>query len=269
MSPILHHAALSSEQHPPTRWLYLLHGIYGSGRNWASFARRLVEKHPDWGVILVDLRMHGESEGFTPPHTVRACAADVQKLEDALGLPAAALLGHSFGGKVALLRAAEGGPELRRIWVVDSTLQVRSPGGSAWRIIDIVRQLPKEFASRDEVVIALEKHGYEPGIGHWLAMNLRREGARFQWKLDWDAMEELLRDYFATDIWPIVEHPPAGIELHLIRAAASNAISEASIARVERAARHSGQVHLHTIAGGHWVNVENPEGLLTVISETL
>ena len=40
----------------PARWLLLTHGIYGAGSNWRGIARKLVERRPDWGVVLVDLR---------------------------------------------------------------------------------------------------------------------------------------------------------------------------------------------------------------------
>src|SRR5690606_9416114 len=132
----------------PTRWLYVLHGIYGTGRNWGSLARRLVESLDGWGAILVDLRLHGDSRGFAPPHTVGAAAEDLRRLEASIGLSPSAILGHSFGGKVALQRAALGGLSADQIWVADTTLETREPGGTAWRVLEIVRGLPDQFASR-------------------------------------------------------------------------------------------------------------------------
>jgi len=58
----------------PDRWFAVLHGIFGSGRNWASVARRVVRARPEWGAVLVDLREHGESVGFEPPHTLDRAA---------------------------------------------------------------------------------------------------------------------------------------------------------------------------------------------------
>ncbi|MEO5821321.1 MAG: alpha/beta fold hydrolase, partial [Vicinamibacteraceae bacterium] len=86
------------------RTLVLLHGIYGRGRNWAAIARGLAARRPEWAAALVDLRLHGSSPSFTPPHTVAACAADVRALiaQADWPAPADAVVGHSFGGKVAL-----------------------------------------------------------------------------------------------------------------------------------------------------------------------
>ena len=59
----------------PSRWVLFLHGFLGAGRNWASIGRGVVEARPDWGVVLVALRLHGDSQGLAPPHTVAASAA--------------------------------------------------------------------------------------------------------------------------------------------------------------------------------------------------
>src|SRR5690606_18221961 len=77
--PVLSHSRITGEREPD-RWLLVLHGIYGAGRNWASIARRLVEERPEWGVLLVDLRLHGGSGGFPPPHSLETGAADVGML---------------------------------------------------------------------------------------------------------------------------------------------------------------------------------------------
>src|SRR4051812_24710793 len=61
--PILAHTRVAAPGRTPERWLLVLHGIYGAGRNWGSIARRLVEARPEWGAVLVDLRMHGQSRG--------------------------------------------------------------------------------------------------------------------------------------------------------------------------------------------------------------
>ena len=81
--------------------VYVLHGILGSGRNWRSFARKLVRQRPDLTVHLLDQRNHGAAPPSEPPHTLAACAADVQAVIEATA-PPAALVGHSFGGKVVL-----------------------------------------------------------------------------------------------------------------------------------------------------------------------
>lgn len=267
MNPILNHTRVASSA--PSNWLFLLHGIYGNGRNWGSLARRITEARPDWGVILVDLRMHGGSIGFDPPHTVSNCADDVSRLAATLDLPVTAILGHSFGGKVALAQASAAASSPRQVWVVDSTLRIGEPSGQPWSVIGIVRSLPDEFPSREALADALVRQGFARGVGLWLAMNLEREGSVFRWRLDWDAMEEMLRDYFATDVWPVVENPPEGTEVRIIRARSSDSIGSADISRIEQAAASGARVTLHQLDGGHWLNVDNPDGVLELLAEHL
>ena len=84
MGQRLHYLEIDSGR--SSHWLYVLHGIYGAGRNWASVARSLIAKRPEWGAMLVDLRLHGHSQGFEPPHTLHACAHDVYELSKAVGV---------------------------------------------------------------------------------------------------------------------------------------------------------------------------------------
>jgi pimeloyl-ACP methyl ester carboxylesterase len=265
---ILSHSKVAGNA-PPERWMLMMHGIYGSGRNWGTIARRLVEQRPEWGCVLVDLRMHGDSQGFEPPHTLEAAAKDVDALADELALPVEAVLGHSFGGKVALVYTRRHAEELKQTWVIDSTLEVREPSGSAWRVIDIVRSLPEEFASREELAVALEEHGYARPVGNWLAMNLERADGGFRWRLDWDGIEQMLRDYFDTDVWEVIEQPPSGVELHLVKATESDAIDEGSAARIHKAAAGGASVELHRLEGGHWLNTENPDGVVELLAREL
>jgi esterase len=267
--PILAHARVAAAGREPERWLLVLHGIFGAGRNWGTVARRLADTRPEWGAVLVDLRMHGQSRGFSGPHTIAASAADVDRLVEHLDLHAAAVLGHSFGGKVALTYARHHGEELRQVWVVDSTPAVREPSGSAWEMIETVRALPAEFASRAEAVEALVAHGCSQAVAQWMAINLQPDDGRYRWRIDFAAMEEMLRDFFRTDLWRVIESSPAGVDIHIVKATESDSLDAEATARVEAAARANPRVHLHLLQGGHWLNTDNPEGVLKLLVETL
>src|SRR5215218_5797427 len=269
-NPVLAHTRVSAPGREPERWLLVLHGIYGAGRNWGSIARRLTDARPEWGAVLVDLRMHGQSRGgFTGPHTIAASAADVDRPVDGMDLHAAAVLGHSFGGKVALTYALHHGSELRQVWVIDSTFAVREPEGSAWEMIQAVRRLPADFASRAEAVEGLVAQGYAEGVAQWMAINLEPVEGRYRWRIDFGAMEEMLRDFFRTDLWGVVEQPPAGTDIHFVKATESDTLDPGSAARVEAAGRENGRVHLHLLRGGHWLNTDNPDGVLDLLVRNL
>jgi pimeloyl-ACP methyl ester carboxylesterase len=258
--------------------MLVLHGIYGAGRNWASVARRFVRARPEWGAVLVDLRLHGDSRAFEPPHTVEACADDVKRLITHTGLSVDAVLGHSFGGKVALLYLRDAGAERggtgpvvvpSLTWIVESTPAARRPEGSAWAMLDVLRGSPGPFADRAAAVAAVEASGFPNRVAQWMATNLVPASAgQLAWRLDPDDMESLLRDFFATDAWSVVEHPPMGSQVHVIKARESSVLDEEACNRVE-AAHHAtgGRVRLHRVEGGHWVNADDPEGLHRLLME--
>ena len=184
----LHHEIITAPGAAPSRRMLLLHGIYGAGRNWGSVARRLVRARPAWGVVLVDLRSHGRSPRMAP-HTVEACADDLLRLERMLEGPADAVLGHSFGGKVALLHARRRpkGPAAKgpaQLWIIDSAPGAGRPGGGAWRMLGVLRRHPGPFGSRAEVVAAVEAEGFGRLVANWMATNAVRTVDGLAWRVD-------------------------------------------------------------------------------------
>lgn len=253
---------------PPV--LRLLHGIYGRGRNWRRFARRFVETRPGWAAELVDLREHGASRGFEPPHTVQATASDVVEAGPSPRL----LLGHSFGGKIALLTLRHDGFRPEQVWVVDASPGARAPSGLPWEMIAVLRAHPGPFETRDEGVRALESEGVPTPVARWMATNLDRseggdgsEGSDdlLRWRISADTMESLLRSYFAEDAWDVVEGAD-DTAVHVVRASRSDVLGSDDVERL-RAATGDANVHLHEVEGGHWLHTENPEGLLAAMEE--
>ena len=93
----------------------LLHGLFGTARNLGAVARGL---SPQARVISLDLRNHGESP-HDPDMDYATMAADVAETMEAKGLPAARLIGHSMGGKVAMTLALAQPELVTRLAVLD------------------------------------------------------------------------------------------------------------------------------------------------------
>lgn len=265
---LLHHDLLTAPGADPHRWLFVLAGIYGAGRNWNGVSRAVVRARPDWGVVAVDLRGHGSSPAMDPPHTLAACAADLEALTTSLPNRPEAILGHSFGGKVALVYGDEPDHGILSTWVVDSTPDSGSPRGSAWGMLEVLRGAPGPFKTRDEGIAAVEGRGYGTPVARWMGTNLVQGEAGFRWRLDPDQMESLLGDFFATDAWPALEgaHGP---DVHMIQATESSILTPEAADRIESAGLTSGRVHLHRVEGGHWLNADNPTALVELLTRGL
>ena len=273
------HRIVAAPASAPEHTAYLVHGILGSMGNWRVFARRVVERHPAWRVVLLDLRNHGLSGHPPGPHTVEACAADVLRLASHLGLPPDVVWGHSFGGKVALLagqRLAGQHPagEVREVWLLDSHPGAESAplagiGGEMGQLLAALRALSLPAASRRGAVDTLRRAGLSEPVLAWMSTNLRRSAGGYVWRFELSAVEEMLRDYLALDAWPELARGGARPRLHVLWAERNERWSRADLGRL-RSLEATGHVVVHRLVGaGHWVHVDNPDGLLALVGAGL
>lgn len=94
----------------------ILHGLFGSGDNWATFAKHLAEK--GFAVYITDLRNHGHSD-WDDVHDYKHMATDVHEMIQAEQLNDVVLIGHSMGGKAAMQVAVDFPGELKKLVVAD------------------------------------------------------------------------------------------------------------------------------------------------------
>ena len=252
------------------RWLVLTHGMLGAGGNLRTIARKLVERRPEWGVVLVDLRGHGASELGEPPYDLQACAADLQVVLDEVG-GVEAIAGHSFGGKVVLALRGLAPVGLRQTWVLDA-----SPGAqpvasresnTVTQVIELLDRLPRVWPRREDFVAAIVAAGHPAPFGQWLAMNLvpDPDGA-FALRLDLVAIRALLEDYFERDLWPIVVDPALPGDVELVIAERSTTVTADDRRRLETAPPF---VHVHRIVAGHWLHVDAPDAVVDLFARRL
>lgn len=269
MTFVLHHAFVGNEQ--ALHVALVLHGVFGSGSNFRSLMKSLAAERQDWRFVLVDLRLHGRSLEAPSPHSLAACADDLTELTRVLALSPTAVIGHSFGGKVALAYAERRPVGLRQTWVLDSNPGAHRPGADH-EVIRVLRSLEavgREFDSREAFVDALLERSLSPGIAQWLSQNLVREGECYWFRLDLAAIAELLDDYFERDLWSVVEQPPPNVEVHLVVAERSRRLNDEARTRLSARADQR-QVHRYTLPdAGHWLHVDNPTGLIALLREGL
>lgn len=264
----LSHAVIAPPAGKAEKWMLFLHGILGSGANWRTFARTLVKERPDWGAVLVDLRLHGDStSGFAPPHTVANAAADVHELFSLVPGPVRGVLAHSFGGKVALSLTDRVRGDLDHLFVIDATPGARPDARgseSTKHIVDLLSSLPEELASRDEFMKLVEERGVTRPTAMWLAMNVRPvpNTTKFVFRIDVAAVKEMLADYFAIDLWPIVEKDEGVVCKHLVAGGKSSVVDLADRERWARAPRATVDV---IEEAGHWVHADAPDALRDIV----
>jgi len=162
----------------PATPLLIAHGLFGSARNWGVIARRLAESRP---VIAVDMRNHGSSPWFAT-HTYADMAADLAQVLVADG--PADVLGHSMGGKAAMVLALSRPDLVRRLIVADIAPvgygHSQMPQIAAMRRVDLAR-----VTSRAEAAAMLRAES--PDIAAFLLQSLDLDARA--WRLNLDVIE--------------------------------------------------------------------------------
>jgi esterase len=171
--------SLNYTEYGQGRPVIILHGLFGSARNWQGIARSLAENHH---VIAPDLRNHGLS-----PHvdsmSYEEMAADVISLADKLKLNDIILVGHSMGGKVAMTAALQNSARFSAMIVVDIAPVNYSHGFEA--LADAMNSLDlKLLNNRNDAEAELAKTTNETGVVQFILQNLIRSDGNFCWRIN-------------------------------------------------------------------------------------
>jgi pimeloyl-ACP methyl ester carboxylesterase len=97
--------------------LLFIHGLTGSQRNWAHLVDALDHDHR---VLAPDLFGHGASAKVIGDYSLGAHAATLRDLLDMLGIDRVTLIGHSFGGGIAMQFSYLFPERVERLVLVDS-----------------------------------------------------------------------------------------------------------------------------------------------------
>ena len=172
--------------------LLIAHGLFGSGRNWGAIAKRLSDSRE---VIAVDMRNHANSF-WDDDHSYPAMAADLAAVIDTEGHPMD-VLGHSMGGKAAMLLALSRPDRVCRLVVADIA-PVAYPH-SQNHLIDAMRGLDLTgLDSRMEADRRLSASVQDAGVRAFLLQSLDLRATPPRWRLNLDALE---RRMTATTGW--------------------------------------------------------------------
>lgn len=221
--------------------LLIAHGLYGSARNWGAIAKRLSdERH----VTAVDMRNHGESP-WRDTHGYPDMAAD---LAASLAQPGD-VLGHSMGGKAAMLLALNHPDRVKRLVVAD--IAPVAYGHSQLPMIDAMRRVDlNQVESRRDADEQLAAYVPEPALRAFLLQSLDVRERR--WRLNLEALAQEMPKIMG---FPEVEGQFDGPTL-FISGGDSDYVARDHRSRVKELFPNA---HFAKIPGaGHWLHAEQP-----------
>lgn len=177
-SVMLFHRDLGGAGNPP---LVVLHGLLGSSRNWLTTGGDLAARHQ---VLAPDLRNHGKSP-HAAPMDYPTMMADVLAWMDAQGLTKATLMGHSMGGKTAMLLACRHPERVERLVVVDIAPKDYLSHAHRAEFAAMNELRLDTLQSRGEAELRFEARVPDWAMRKFLTTNLERSAdGRWQWQIN-------------------------------------------------------------------------------------
>jgi pimeloyl-ACP methyl ester carboxylesterase len=240
-----------------------LHGLFGQGRNWTQVGKALA--HPEAAqphrALLVDLPHHGRS-GWEDHFDYLRVADQVAGLLDADD--PVALVGHSLGGKVAMVLALRHPELVARLCVVDvSPVAYDSLSQFAGYVAAMQGLDLGSLAQRSDADTALTESVPDPTVRSFLLQNLRRDGDRWHWQMNLDVLGA---DLSVIGSWPedrLAGVPPYDGPVLWMAGARSDYIAPAYAEAMDRWFPRNRLVTVKD--AGHWVHSEQQEVFLEVL----
>ena len=243
---------------PP--WL-ILHGLFGSSRNWRGFA---LDFQKEFRIWTFDQRNHGDS-----PHASRMdyplMAGDVRNFADSHELSKFGLLGHSMGGKTAMQLALDVPTQIRFLIVVDIAPVHYTHQGHHRQLISVMKQTKLNGIKRmNEAEAMLKDRIPDPVLRKFLMLNLKPEKNGMKWRLGLEGIDASLNRLLEapTDLGKIYEGPTL-----FIGGEKSNYLHPSHHPEVRRFFPNSRIVMLKK--AGHWIHAEQPEAFRKTVKSFL
>lgn len=219
--------------------LLIAHGLFGSARNWGVIAKRL---SADRQVVAVDMRNHGASPWFDT-HSYHDMAADLAVIMD----EPFHLLGHSMGGKAAMVMASLNPENIVSLIVADiapvAYTHTQMGPIDAMRGVEMTRVETRGDAKSQLV-------GLDPGVPDFLIQSLDLKTKTWRFNLDVLArdMDKIIG--FPDDI------PPCGAPTLFLSGASSDYVKSEhrDIIREKFTAAKFAKIP----KAGHWLHAEKP-----------
>ena len=238
--------------------IIILHGIMGSSDFWIPTAKVLSDKYR---VLIPDLPNHGNSL-HTNTLDYQSMANIIEEFAVTNNIEKPIIIGHSYGGKIALQMTKKNNIDIEKIVVIDIT-SGKQDSKNIEKMIKILslplpfissyEQASKYFASLtdDQNTITL------------LSKGLKREGKQLRWK--WNT--ELLCRQYSQILQPTTLPTQCHIPLLLIKGELSDYITPSGIRELQNSFT---QVKVASVANaGHWVHTDNFDDFISTIESFL
>jgi pimeloyl-ACP methyl ester carboxylesterase len=239
--------------------IIILHGLLGALDNWQTIAKQLATTYL---VYIIDQRNHGRS-----PHTkdmsYELLAQDIYDFCQQHHIEKTTIIGHSMGGKVAMLLALQHPSLIEKLIVVDIAPSYYDGGHEA--ILFAMAEAPLNSTERREDIDKfLEPRIHNFGVRQFIMKNLTRNtNGQFEWKSNF---EVLILNYRKLMDFPNMHTQFLG-NTYFIKGENSNYINQDNFEACDKYFPNNKLIEIKD--AGHWVHADNPTTFLEKIQSLL
>jgi pimeloyl-ACP methyl ester carboxylesterase len=240
------------------------HGLFGQGRNWTAVAKALADSHR---TVLVDMPHHGRSPWSESFDYVEVADQLAGLLEDLFGQDdPVTLVGHSMGGKAAMVTALRT-PELVHGLCVVDVAPVDYGGSDEFAgYVEAMQALDLgSLERRADADAALESAVPNRTVRAFLLQNLRHEDDGWRWQVN---LEVLGRELDALSGWPADQLeglPPFEGPVVWLAGADSGYVRSEQEAEMRRLFPRTRKIVVK--GASHWVHAQRPEVVIEVLRQ--
>jgi len=226
--------------------LLIAHGLFGTARNWGVLAKRLADERQ---VLSVDMRNHGASFRAAS-NTYGDMAGDLARVIENGG-DTANVLGHSMGGKAAMMLALSRPELVEKLIVADIAPEGYSHSQldkiTAMKAVDL-SVVQRRRDADEQLVDTVE----DPSLRSFLLQSLTLGEGGASWKLNLDALGGAMDDIMG---FPDIEGVFEG-EVLFLHGGNSDYVQPANHSRILELFPNA---RFEVIEGaGHWLHAEKP-----------
>lgn len=278
-------------------------------QNLRTPAKKLTEQIPINALLLDvrghGNSTNSSSSKFAPPHDFQACVSDIFNTLHPLGFVGdrspTAVCGHSLGGRIALEyvhrlcrrdddnRGGGGDDDTtiqppKQIWILDSVPGQAHP--SVHNVLNTISSLSLPISSKNWLTKTLiEEHGMDKGVAMWMASNLKQcvgKEKGFEWIFDLEIANELVDNFtdqdfvqMIQDVTTIAPPPSKQSTIHLVKAGKNKEWTPQINSNLQSIPSYQNNApestfQMHTLEkAGHWVHVDDCEGLVSLMADGL
>lgn len=244
-----------------------IHGLMAFAANWRKIATSL---ESDYQCLIYDQRGHGRS--FKPENGYKQedFAEDLNRITDELGWDRFHLVGHSMGGKNAMVFSYRYPKKVRTLTIEDVGPDITPKVlGYYQRMLESV---PTPFSSREEVKSFFQDEfskvfsAKEPLniLGTFLQANIEgKPNGTYDWRFSKQAIYETVISAHQKDRW--FELSQLKLPVLLIRGEKSHVFSHEEYAKM--LAVNSNIEGVEVPEAGHWLHYEKSDEFVQILRD--